>query len=194
MYHSSKHLKLKKLYYLAKYLFGCVLLILLGNVVHAASQGKLGTQSIASVEILVTVNQSLSAISPNELLLNNSNQTNLTVNKPFCIAHNGFDKNASIPYELIVDRLVSINENQHSLPFNIFLEDKDKDKNTNKSKHLLKNGITIAKQSNLSSSKELLNECVSTGAQLSIEKNNSAKKAASVPKTAGLLILLISPN
>ena len=192
MYHSSKHLKLKKLYYLVKYLFGCVLLILLGNVVHAASQGKLGTQSIASVEILVTVNQSLSAISPNELLLNNFNQTNLTVNKPFCIAHNGFDKNASVPYELIVDRLVSINENQHSLPFNIFLEDKDK--NTNKSKHLLKNGITIAKQSNLSSSKELLNECVSTGAQLSIEKNNSAKKAASVPKTAGLLILLISPN
>ncbi|MDH3608598.1 MAG: hypothetical protein OEQ24_05055 [Gammaproteobacteria bacterium] len=168
------------------------MLILLGNVVHAASQGKLGTQSIASVEILVTVNQSLSAISPNELLLNNFNQTNLTVNKPFCIAHNGFDKNASVPYELIVDRLVSINENQHSLPFNIFLEDKDK--NTNKSKHLLKNGITIAKQSNLSSSKELLNECVSTGAQLSIEKNNSAKKAASVPKTAGLLILLISPN
>ena len=192
MYHSSKQLKLNKLYYLAKYLFVCVLLILLGNVVHAASQGKLGTQSIASVEILVTVNQSLSAISPNELLLNNFNQTNLTVNKPFCIAHNGFDKNASVPYELIVDRLVSINENQHSLPFNIFLEDKDK--NTNKSKHLLKNGITIAKQSNLSSSKELLNECVSTGAQLSIEKNNSAKKAASVPKTAGLLILLISPN
>ena len=192
MHHSSKHLKLKKLYYLAKYLFGCVLLILLGNVVHAASQGKLGTQSITSVEILVTVNQSLSAISPNELLLNNSNQTNLTVNKPFCIAHNGFDKNASVPYELIVDRLVSINENQHSLPFNIFLEDIDK--NTNKSKHMLKNGTKIAKQSNLNSSKELLNECVSTGAQLSIEKNNSAKKAASVPDTAGVLILLVSPN
>ena len=190
MYHSSKQLKLNKLYYLAKYLFVCMLLILLGNVVNAASQGKFGTQSTASVEISVTVNQSLSTVSPNELLLNNSNQTNLTVNKPFCIAHNGFDKNASIPYELIVDQLVSANENQHSLPFNIFLEDK----NANKSKHLLKNGTTIAKQSSLSSSKELLNECISTGAQLSIEKNYSAKKAASVPDTAGVLILLVSPN
>ena len=51
--------------------------------------------------------------------------------------------------------------------------------------------LTIAKQSTLSSSsKELLNECVSTGAlKLSIEKNNSARgKAASVPKTAAGLI------
>lgn len=190
MYHSSRQLRLNKLYYLASYFFACVLLILLGNVVHAASQGKLGTQSTASVEISVTVNQSLSAVSPNELLLNYSNRASLRSDKPFCIAHNGLNKNASVPYELIVDSLTSSNKNQHALPYNIYLEDKY----TNKSKHLLTNGTTIAKQSNLSSSKELLNECANSGVRLSIEKNYSAKNTASSLKSAGLLILLVSPN
>lgn len=190
MYHSSKQLKLNKLYYLAKYLIVCVLLLLLGNVVHAASQGKLGTQSTASVEISVTVNQSLSAVSPNELLLNNSSQASLSSHKPFCIAHHGLHKNASVPYELIVDSLTPSNENQHVLPYNVFLEDNS----SNKNKQLLTNGTTIAKQSNLSSSKELLLDCANSGVRLSIEKNYSAEKTASIPKAAGLLILLVSPN
>ncbi len=190
MYYSSKQLKLNKLYYQVKCLFVCVLLILLSNVAHAASQGKLGIQSTASVEISVTVNQSLSAVSPNELLLNNSSQASLNSHKPFCIAHHGLHKNASVPYELIVNSLTTSYKNQHDIPYNIYLEDK----NTNKSKQLLTNGTAIAKQSNLSRSKELLLDCAKSGVRLSIEKNYSIEKTASIPKAAGLLILLVSPN
>jgi len=190
MHHFIRQFRLNKFNYLPKYLFICVLATQLCNVVNAASQGKLGTQSTASVEISVTVNQSLSAVSPNELLLNYSNQTRLTTNKPFCIAHNGLNKNASVPYELIVDSLAPANENQHTLPFNIYLEDK----NTNISKQLLTNGTALAKQSRLRTSEHLINDCANSGTQLSIEKNNYTENAALHSEATGLLILLIRPN
>lgn len=190
MYHSTTQIRLNKFKHLSKYFLTCVLAVQLCNVANAASQGKLGTQSTASVEISVTVNQSLSTVSPNELLLNTSSQAGLTTNKPFCIAHNGFNKNASVPYELIVDSLVAPNEKSHTLPFNIYLEDK----NTDKNKQLLTEGTTITKQSRLSRGEQLVNECASTDAQLSIEKNYSAENTPSASETAGLLILLVRPN
>lgn len=185
MYHSSKQFKLDKLYYLTSYLFVCVLLNLSSSVVHAASQGKAGTQSTASVEISVTVNQSLTTVSPNEILLSNSIQKYLSTSKPFCIANNGFEKNASVPYELIVDRLEPFNANLDRLPFNIFLEDKN-------NKQLLTSGTKIAKQSNLKTNENLLEDCAKTGTQLSIENNNS--KNTLQPNSAGLMLLLVSPN
>ncbi|QMU61512.1 MAG: hypothetical protein GKR92_07295 [Gammaproteobacteria bacterium] len=190
MYHSIAHSKFGNLYFSVKFLFVCILIFQIFNVAHAASQGKLGTESTASVEIAVTVNQSLSAVSPNELLLNNFNQSGLTANKPFCIAHNGFNKNASVPYELIVDRLIPVNEKQHSLPFNIYLEDK----NSNKSKQLLIKGTALSKHSSLKTSDNLISDCSNTGAQLLIEKNNTIKKTALQSNAAGLLILVVSPN
>ena len=190
MYHSATQIRLNKFKLLSKYFLACVLAVPLCNAANAASQGKLGTQSTASVEISVTVNQSLSTMSPNELLLNTSNQARLTTTKPFCIAHNGSNKNASVPYELIVDSLVAPNKNPHTLPFNIYLEDK----NTNKNKQLLTEGTTITKQSRLSRDEQLVNKCASTGTQLSIEKNYSAENTSPASETAGLLILLIRPN
>lgn len=160
--------------------------ILICNPVHGASQGKFGTQSTATTEISVTIHQSLSTISPNELLLSNIIGNNLTTSKPFCITNNGYENNASVPYTLIVDRLEPINADLTRLPFNIFLKDKN-------NKQLLSYGTTITKQSNLKSNKNIINDCIETGTQLSIENNNNTNNTQP-SDTAGLLLLLVSPN
>ncbi|MFK7815297.1 MAG: hypothetical protein AB8B92_03095 [Gammaproteobacteria bacterium] len=154
------------------------------NPVYAASQGKLGTQSTATVEISVTIHQSLNAISPNEILLGNSVQNNLTTSKPFCITNNGYGRDTNVPYELIVDRLESSNTDIDRLPFSIFLEDKS-------NKRLLTKGAKIAKRSNLKNNNSTYKKCAETGTKLSI-KNNYPNNV-SQPNTAGLLLLLVSP-
>lgn len=168
----------------SKHLIYCIIVALTYNPVYAASQGKLGTQSTATVEISVTIHQSLNAISPNEMLLGNSIQNNLTISKPFCITNNGYERNTNVPYELIVEKLESSNTDIHKLPFSIFLEDKN-------NKRLLTKGMKISKRSNLKNNNNIYKKCAETGTKLSI-KNNDPNNA-SQPNTAGLLLLLVSP-
>jgi len=54
--------------------------------------------------------------------------------------------------------------------------------------------MTIAKQSGLNVSEQLINECANSSINLSIENNNSAIRMASTSQAAGLLILSVSPN
>lgn len=173
-------------YYLKKYVFVVFLVCLFFNSANGASQGKLGNQSSASVDVSVTVNQSLRTVSANELILDSTKQ-NQSSSMPFCIAHNGFKKNASVPYELIVDSVSSPNKDLHALPYKLYLEDK------NTSKLLLNNRTTIAKQSTLYLSEEIVSDCAEYGLKLSIEKNNTTKKEVSGTSTVGLMILLVSP-
>lgn len=189
MHHSTTQYYSNKICYLLKYLLASILVSLLSNTAYAASQGKLGIQSSASVDISVTVNQSLSAVSPNELMLNNSNQ-NGSASMPFCIAHQGFKKKASVPYELVVDSLVSPHKDQQTLPYKIYLEDKNKSKN----KLLLNSGTTISKQSTLNISEQVIDECANNGLKLSIEKFTNENKDTSKTAAVGLMILLVSPN
>lgn len=174
---------------LQKYLI--VFLILLSlciNFSSAASQGERGSQSSAAIEISVTVNQTLTTVSPPELLLENAQQSESVINSPFCIAHHGFSKNAVVPYELIVDSLVSANKNHSAFPYKIFLE------NNNHSKQLLNNGTSLTKQSKLNISEHLINDCEKSGTHLSIEKKRSTETSAPDTGSSGLLILLVSPN
>ena len=158
---------------------------LICNNVYAASQGKLGIQSSGSIEISVTIHQSLNAISPNEVLLHDNIKNNLTTSKPFCITNHGYDKNASVPYNLIVDRLESYNTDTNNLPFNIFLEDKE-------NKTLLTSGTKLSEQSVLYNNEDMLSNCMATGTKLSIEKKPTVKNTLQ-PNTTGLLLLLVSP-
>jgi hypothetical protein len=157
------------------------------NFASAASQGERGSQSSAAIEISVTVNQTLTTVSPPELLLENAKQSELVINSPFCIAHHGFSKNAVVPYELIVDSLASANKNHSAFPYKIFLENK------NHNKQLLANGTSLTKQSQLNISEHLINDCEKSGTHLSIERNSYTKASAPNKDTSGLLILLVSP-
>ncbi len=169
---------------LSKHILYCIMAVLAYNPVYAASQGKLGIQSTATTEISVTVHQSLNAISPNEILLGKKIENSLTASKPFCIANNGYKKNVNVPYELIVDRIESSNTGIDRLPFSIFLEDKY-------TKKRLTKGTKIVKRSNLKTNRNIYNDCMDTGAKLSIKSNHS--KDTLKPNTAGLLLLLVSP-
>ncbi len=188
MYHSSSQNSSIKSYYLLTYLLVSLLVCLLSNTANAASQGKLGIQSSASVDISVTVNQSLNAVSPNELLLNSSNHSGST-SMPFCIAHHGFKKKSSVPYSLSVDSLDTLHQDSHTLPYKIYLEGK----NTNKNKLLLRSGTTITQQSTLKISPQVVHDCAENGLKLSIEKNRNTKKGVLTTTAPGLMILLVSP-
>ncbi len=188
MKHSATQINLTISRYLQKCLLVGLLVSLSFHVVDAASQGKLGTHSSASIEISVTVNQSLHTVSPKELILNSANKSAQT-SMPFCIAHHGVNKNSSVPYELIVTSPATSSKGQQaSLPYKIYLEDK------NKNKQLLNDGTTVAQQSTLTINEEIVAQCSDNGQRLLIEKNNSIKKDVFSTASAGLMILLVSPN
>ncbi len=152
------------------------------NICYAASQGKLSIQSSASIEISVHVNQSLTAIGPEELLLNQNKS-------PLCVMHNGYKKDASVPYELKVDEIKVVDG--VNFPLNIFLEDK----HSLNSKQLLMSGSSFLRQSNLSTSNQHEHDCRSSGLQLSLEAATHYKNTFDNSfNTAGSLILLVSPN
>ncbi len=171
--------------YSIKYLLCGMIAIFICNSTHAASQGKFGTQSSGTVEISVTIHQSINTISPNEILLNNTIGNNLATSKPFCITNNGYNKNTSVPYHLIIDRLEPINSDLNRLPFDIFLKDKN-------NKQLLTSGTTLSKQSYLKSNENIFNDCILAGTQISIEHNHD-EIIKQQSDTAGLLLLLVSP-
>jgi hypothetical protein len=187
--HHSKMQTLVKIFYslLKQLIVFLILTTQCFNFSIAASQGKRSIQSSASVEISVTVNQTLTAVTPPELLLKNAKQSRLVINSPFCIAHHGFSKNAVVPYDLIVDSLVSTNDNQSEFPFKIFLENK-------KQKQLLTNGTSLAKQSQLNINENLIYDCENSGAYLSIEQDSNILTPTPHIGSTGLLILLVSPN
>ncbi len=163
--------------------------VVLASVAQAADQGKLGKQSRASVEISVIVNQTLSSVSPNELLLN-KNLTS-TYSEPFCVAHHGLNQNAKVPYELIVDHFKAINNrgNKQVMPFNVYLEDK----NILNSKQQLIQGVSISTQSNFRINKNMQSACANSGLQLTIEENDLGQNTPNT-SSPGIMILLISPS
>lgn len=161
------------------------------NSSYAASQGKLGKQSSASVQISVHVNQSLSTTGPEEILLN-QNKTN-----PLCIMHNGYEQNASVPYELKVSEIKMLT-NSHmndeattsSTPtLDIYLEDQK----SNKQKYQLSPGLSLFNQTRLN--RNQYQDCQKNGMQLSVEIASDFMHAANQQNySAGLLILLVSPD
>ena len=179
---------LNKSFYILKYLLVSLLVSLLSNFTNATSQGKLGIQSSASIDISVMVTQSLSTVTPTELLLNDCNNCEST-SMPFCIAHHGLKEGSSVPYSLSVDSLEPSHQESRTLPYKIYLEDKD----TKRNKLLLHSGTVITKQSTLNVSKKVINECAENGMKLSIEMDVTAKKSVPTSASAGLMILLASP-
>ena len=164
---------------------------------HAATQGKLGKQSSASIHISVQVNQTLTTVSPQELLLNQATLSDNRSLKPFCVAHHGYSQNASVPYELKVDDLkvhqqkIDSTQNKNiSSPYNIYLEDK----NSLHNRLRLSAGMSLFKQSALSFSDQITKECENSGLHLSIEMAESSNDSFQEPISPGLLILLVSPN
>ena len=165
-----------------------ILIISATNISHAASQGKLGRQSSASIGISVQVNQSLTADSPDELLLSQNKS------KPLCVMHNGYTQNATVPYELKVDEIKVLdqtnyihNNNLDTLPFNIILIDKQKQQ--------LTPGISLFQQTGLSTSDLHKQDCQETGMQLSLEMTADHKNSLNTQvNSTGLLILLVSPD
>ena len=175
-----------------KITFLVILAISATNICHAASQGKLGRSSSASIGISVHVNQSLSTVSPPELLLSQNKS------EPLCIMHNGYTQNANVPYALKIDEIKVLDQNndggmdnQEDFLFNVFLEDRY----TAENKQKLSPGMSFSKQTRLSSRKQHKQDCRKAGMQLSIEKtNNEINLSDTQLGSTGLLILLVSPD
>ena len=163
--------------------------VIFASTAEATDQGKLGKSSSASVDISVTVNQTFNSVSPNELLLNKSLKKNAA--EPFCVAHHGYNQNANVPYELVVDDLKNANgqQSKHAMPFNVYLENK----NIHNSKQQLTQGVSISTQSNLRINKNLQSACANSGLQLSIEENKNVQNAFD-RNSVGIMVLLVSPT
>ncbi len=164
------------------------------NLAEAAKDGNLNSRSTGSVNISITVNQSLKTVSPTELLLNDKPHTKNNSNNAFCVAHHGFSQEASVPYKLHVDEIKSFTQmantsSDQPLPFDIILNDKQ----LIDSKQKLLNGMTFEKQSSLNINKQLRSECASAGLAISIEKNTDNNKKHEQINSA-LLFLLVSPE
>ena len=183
----------------AKFIFIAFLIFISTTLstTNAATQGKLGKQSSASIEISVHVSQTLSTFSPNELLVNRtkSDETNF---RPFCVLHHGYVLDSSVPYELKVEELTVPNKtngtsqnNVGTLPYRVFLEEQ----NSQIKRQYLLPGASFNKQSKLIQSREGKQECINSGARLAIETvsrgNQDFDKEAISP---GVLIMLISPK
>ena len=164
------------------------LLVFTSGISFAASQGNKGKTSSGSVDISVHVSQTLNTVSPNELLLNQSNNFEIGNSKPFCIAHHGFNQNAAVPYELKVDNLSSAQPND-AFPYKVFLEDNS----ALESKLHLTAGISVPKQSNLSINRDIQEICAESGLSLSIEMNEEYKYSSSGEIYPGLMILMVGP-
>ncbi|MEM7401357.1 MAG: hypothetical protein AAF304_05345, partial [Pseudomonadota bacterium] len=159
------------------------------SVAEAADQGKLGKSSSASVEISVTVNQTLRSVSPDELILSNNLTTKST--EPFCVTHHGYNKHANVPYDLIVDNIKTANNQSDNqvMPFNVYLVDQKK---RNSKQHLTR-GVSISTQSNLSISKNTQSACANSGLQLTIEENDLEDNTSDT-NSVGIMVLLLSPT
>jgi len=136
---------------------------------------------------------SLKTISPTELLLDRASSKGNS-NKPFCVAHHGFDQDASVPYKLVVDEIKPSNNTidttaDTTLPFDIILEDRE----IKNSKQKLVDGMSFEKQSRLNINNFLNNKCTTHGLALSIEKNKNNKEHIPT-NSAALLFLLVSPE
>jgi hypothetical protein len=157
------------------------------NDCFSASQGTLGKQSSASIEISVHINQTLNTISPNELLLNQSKGLITNNSKPLCVANQGFSEGAIVPYELKIDELTTPNQHTSS-SYNVFLEDK-----SSFEKLALVKGMSIATQSAIEMNKSVFEECKKSGLALSIEMNHENHFSNAYEAFPGLLILMVSP-
>ena len=165
------------------------------NKLYAASQGKLGLHSSASVDISVTVNQTLKTIAPTELFITSGRADSQDSSKPFCVKHLGNRQSAGLPYNLIVDDIKQFDKNGVTDPastkaFNLLLLNKHL--STNKIK--LTPGMTFSSQSKSSLNQDLVNKCSNSSLEIAVEKNGNTQNLKNVNYASGLLLLLVSPN
>lgn len=150
----------------------------------AATQGKLGKSSTASIGISVHVNQSLIAVSPDELLLHQTTSEK----KQFCVRHFGYKLNSTVPYELKVDEISTAHNKNPTLPLKVFLEYNQ----SIEQKQLLTQGKTFYNQSEYSINGSV--NCQDKGMNLSLEIANQNANIEKQGDTVGVMILLVSPN
>jgi len=180
---------------LGTFIFLC--LILASNFIdsaHATTQGKLGKQSVGTVEISITVNKTFKATSPSELILKNT-ATTKNADKLFCVSHQGFSQSKNVPYDLIVDEIMLANQKhalaeKQALPFDIYLENKS----STIDKQILTPGMSISMISKSSISGNVENNCVNNDMHFSLGPKPSIDTSTIKPNTVGLLLLVVSPN
>jgi len=197
MYYNLLQFKLTKFINVFFYALVAAITIHISSA-EAARDGSLSSSSSASINISVTINQSLKTISPTELLLDRASSKGNS-NKPFCVAHHGFDQDASVPYKLVVDEIKPSNNTidttadttaDTTLPFDIILEDRE----IKNSKQKLVDGMSFEKQSRLTINNFLNNKCTTHGLALTIEKNKNNNKKHIPTNSTALLFLLVSPE
>ncbi len=157
------------------------------SISFAASQGKLGVRSTATVGISVYVNQTLTAVHPEELILNATEKTATHTSQPFCVINQGYGENASVPYELIVED-VSLQSFGDNPAYNVYI------KETGSSKETLAQGVSLINQSILTFADVMENKCNDMNMSIAIESTNPSADPNSISNTPGLLLLLVSPN
>lgn len=157
------------------------------SISFAASQGKLGVRSKATVGISVHVNQTLTAIHPEELILKATEQTATYTSQPFCVINQGYGENASVPYELLVED-VSLQNFGDNPAYNVYM------KETGSNKKALVQGVSITNQSILTFVDVIENKCKDIDMSIAIESTNPSADPKLISDSPGLLLLLVSPN
>ena len=166
--------------------------ILVSNSIYctsiAASEGKLGNRSTASINISVHINQTLTTIYPEQLLLSSSTSSSATnTSQAFCVVNQGFGNYASVPYELIIENLTLQNIGENPAYY-VYI------KKNGSSKETLEPGVSITNQSKITINEALKNRCSDMGMRISIESTNPSVNQSTISNIPGLLLLLVSPN
>ena len=165
--------------------------ILVSNSIYctsnAASQGKLGNRSTASINISVHINQTLTTIYPEQLLLSSSTSSVTNTSQAICVINQGFGENASVPYELIIENLILQNIGENPAYY-VYIKENGSNKES------LSQGVSITNQSILTFADMLDNKCNDMDMSIAIESSNPSADPNSISDTPGLLLLLVSPN
>ena len=148
----------------------------------------MGKRSTASIEISVHVNQTLTSIHPEQLLVNSTTPITMHDSQPFCIVNQGYGLEASVPYDLKVDAL-NIQTINGAPAYTIYI----KENKLSNQKLALATGRSLTNQSEVTFSDVLKDECEKKGMIIAIEHTHPHASTNSVLDNPGLLILLISP-
>ncbi len=171
---------------LAAYLVAPILFCLLNNVAFATSQGSLGSSSTATIDISVTVNQSIKVLRTNDLIFEN---TSANVSQPLCVQHNGYTDEAGVPYTLIVDDF-KLSEQTTSAPFKVYLADDSNSENLIE----LHSGFTIHKQNNVQANLESTTECLASNLHLQMIPIQDFQDPANINEVIAEIVLMLSPE
>ena len=141
-------------------------------------------RSTASIDISVHINQTLTTIYPEQLLLSASNSE-----QSVCVVNQGYGENSSVPYDLVVEDL-NLQYIDNIPAYNVYIKDKD----SNIQILMLAPGVSIADQSKITINEALKNKCSDMGMRISIESTNASVNQSTNSSIPGLLLFLVSPN